>query len=222
MLLWFHGIFNFVEFYRTNGNSQQKKRKQLVAHTHTHTPSHIRTQTSDKIPTKTWLILHKHTAFHFKRLFMWFRNGIFSTQIWQQMQLLFVRYTPKIHVHNIFSERKSLRSQFNCRCVWMHANIVSFELLYIFRLWFNAHDACMSKFTETEDLFINVKCGLQDTNKNTIEICLMTHRPIDLPYSLPIWDEKNRIFQNTLNYWLHFERNKCFSIHFNQKNNRKI
>lgn len=36
------------------------------------------------------------------------------------------------------------------------------------------------------DLCTNLKYVLQEINKNTIEIDLMTHRPIDLLYSLPI------------------------------------
>lgn len=122
-------------------------------HTHIHTISRTHTQTSDKIPTKTWLILHKHTAFHSERLLFVIQKWNFFlkcvTTKWQSLwQFLCARYTPKIYVHNIFSERKSLRTQFNCRCVWMHS--------ILFHLNCFTHFNCACQISRKPKIFASI------------------------------------------------------------------
>lgn len=211
MLLWFHGTFNFVVFYRINENWQQKKRRQLVADIHTYTQSHVRThKQAIKFQPKHDSYYTNTQHFTPSVFYLWFRNGIFSPNVWQRNDKVYGNFFVLV-THPKFTYTTFLVSENR----FVHNLIVDVFgcIVYCF-IWIVLHISTVHVKFRGNQRFLH-QYLMQETNENTTEICLMTHRPIGPPYSLPI--KENRKFQNSLNYWFHFERNKWLT-HRKQSN----
>lgn len=119
--------------------------------------------------------------------YTWIRNGIFYPNVTSIAISLCLSHTPKNIRTHIFSRERIASFTIKCMliCMWLYNILFHFNCCIInlncvvcyVCMPFNVHDLCVP----------NVEFVLQESNnKNTIEMYLMTHRPIDPLYSLPI------------------------------------